>query len=204
MASGWYDHPLLRTKSRTVFRLNWILVAALLVACVVAWPLVPAVIPIHFGITGNPDAWQVKEGGVWFLMPVTCAVMALVMTLLPKLAAAEPGSWNVGKKKLLVSLTPQQRTPIVSLLEESAAWLAIFVTTVFIVLQGEVFIVARAERSWLQWVFYATVGAAMIGALFRCHVAGVLAKRMLDALEASQGAVAPPPGQSTKKTTPTG
>ena len=193
-------HHVQGEKSKRVFRLNWVLVAVFVAGCLAAWPLLPAEIPLHFGLDGTPDEWQAKDGGVWFTLPVLCAVLAFVMTRVPKVAATDPGSWNVKNRRLLVSLSTSQREPIVHELEESVAWMAVFVTTVFFVLQGEVFAAARGHHSPVQWVFYGFIGIIMAIALYRCHLTARAAKHLLENIEANQAASRMAPLPITRRT----
>ena len=57
----------------------WTLAAALLAGAAVSWPALPDVIPTHFGLTGEPDAWGEKSLAFWFGLPLMALALVALM-----------------------------------------------------------------------------------------------------------------------------
>ncbi len=74
-------------------RRDWpalLLLAAMFVVAAVAWPSMPERLPVHWGITGEPDRWGSKPEGL-LILPVTAAAMWALMVVLPRF---DPGRAN--------------------------------------------------------------------------------------------------------------
>ena len=76
--------------------LNWAMEALALLALIAtvllltsSWQQLPPIVPVHFGVTGAPNAWGGKDT-LWFL-PVLSAVLYLSLTI----AAKYPSSLNI-------------------------------------------------------------------------------------------------------------
>lgn len=66
--------------------LTWALVAALAVGGVLALPLLPARVPVHWAADGSPDGW----GPPWVLALYPSVVAALLATFVRRLARRDP------------------------------------------------------------------------------------------------------------------
>ncbi|GCF11278.1 DUF1648 domain-containing protein [Dictyobacter arantiisoli] len=58
-----------------------LLLAAMIVIAIVRYPALPAVIPTHFGLNGQPDAWTTKAAGLLTTFIPTILINALILGL---------------------------------------------------------------------------------------------------------------------------
>jgi uncharacterized membrane protein len=68
----------------------WLLLAALWVLAAVAWRSAPDSLPVHWGISGQPDRWGGKAEGL-LLLPAVALGAYLILTFLPRV---DPGRAN--------------------------------------------------------------------------------------------------------------
>jgi uncharacterized membrane protein len=110
----------------------------------------PARIPIHFDLAGNPNGWGSPKG--LFILPV----VGLGMYLLMGLVARFPAAFNYPAKVL-----PQYRERAQELALDMIAWLRTEMACLFCALQVAVIGAARAghapELAWLMPVFLVVV-----------------------------------------------
>jgi uncharacterized membrane protein len=62
----------------------WLIVAAMFVAGLVAWPFAPDSIPVHWSLAGDVNRYGSKLEGL-FLMPAVALLVLLLMTFLPRI-----------------------------------------------------------------------------------------------------------------------
>src|SRR5688572_30642422 len=94
--------------------LNAVLLLALFAGSAWAYPRLPERIPVHFGLTGEPDAWAVRSAGSWFMLPAIAAVLVLVMHALSVYGSAHPETWNLPDKRRFLALSPADQAPIIA------------------------------------------------------------------------------------------
>ncbi|MFZ5481083.1 MAG: SdpI family protein [Myxococcota bacterium] len=78
------------------FRRDWpalVLLAAMYVFAAWAWPRVPAEIPVHWGLDGEPDRWGGRFEGL-FVFPLTTTLVYALMLVLPRF---DPGRANYAR-----------------------------------------------------------------------------------------------------------
>ncbi|MEX2530528.1 MAG: hypothetical protein WD960_07135 [Gemmatimonadota bacterium] len=96
------------------YRLNaWLFLGFLWLAISLGASL-PYRYPIHFGLTGTPDAWA--EGpGMWVLLVAICAISVGQLHLFQRFLVVDPDSsfLNMPHKKLFMKLPRQRRLVVV-------------------------------------------------------------------------------------------
>ena len=66
-----------------------------------AWPRLPAEIPVHFGLDGQPDRWAPATAWSWFTLPALSVAALLLILALREWAIRRPTTLNLpGGKKL--------------------------------------------------------------------------------------------------------
>jgi uncharacterized membrane protein len=122
-------------SATALFRLNWLLIGALLAASLAAWPTLPARIPVHFDLAGTPTRWAGATLVTWLGLPLFAAAMALFMEGAERLTRRAPALWNIPEKELFLRLSPPARAPIEAALARILGWCAVLVTATFAILQ---------------------------------------------------------------------
>lgn len=142
--------------------LNAILLLALFAGSAWAYPRLPARIPIHFGFSGQADAWASRSFFSWFMLPVIAAALALGLQAIAASAAGHPALWNVPDKRRFLALDADARAPIVAKLREFVAFVSVMVTALLGLIQVAVFRTATGTATRLPAWAMAAVGAALL------------------------------------------
>lgn len=95
-------HSMTRLLARVVL-------GALVVGSMVAWPSLPAEIPLHFGVDGEPDRWGQKSLMGWFALPCIAVLVSLLFGWVRARAGDRPEMLNIPGKERLLNLPPRQR-----------------------------------------------------------------------------------------------
>lgn len=117
----------------------------------VAWPELPARIPMHFDAAGRPDGWGETSAWLWFSLPAFGTVLTLALGLgLPRwmaaLARANSPWLNVPNKRAFAALPEAARVRAVV---GPAKWLAVLALAIQSLLAWIVFGSARvASGAW--------------------------------------------------------
>lgn len=86
---------------RWIDALNTLLAGGVVAHAVWAWSRLPAEIPAHFGLDGQPDRWTTTTASSWFWMPSAAIASAVLLWGLREWAVRRPGALNLpGGKKL--------------------------------------------------------------------------------------------------------
>jgi len=131
--------------SRIYIIMPFLILLVLLMISVIAYPLLPERVAIHFDASGNPDGWSDKFGAL-LLAPSMGAVFAFIPLLLVALAKRYPmvfyrGKLRTGKNTIL----------------EIACGAASF--SVVIILFTQTYTIMRALYEIGMWAFYLMVYA---------------------------------------------
>jgi uncharacterized membrane protein len=118
-------------------------------------PHLPARIPIHFDIAGQPNGWG-SPGTLWVLLFFQVLVTGVMLSI-SFLGRRFPGSVNLGARKL-GDYTPEQRERIWPLLDQLAGWMGVATGLFFVFLIREAIRAAesplpRFRMGWLPFVF---------------------------------------------------
>jgi uncharacterized membrane protein len=98
-------------------------------------PRLPARVPMHFDMAGQPDRWGSREGLVTlFVLPaILTAVLYLMVSIVPRLAA-NPRSVNIPRKEEFLRLPAEKQEIFWALFKEFFAALAASLNLLFYVL----------------------------------------------------------------------
>lgn len=108
--------------------LNAILVLTLFAGSAWAYPRLPERIPVHFGISGQPDAWAGRSVASWFLLPAVTAALALMMHAVSTSGASSPHLWNLPDKRLFLRLPRAEQAPVIARMQRVIAMISIVLT----------------------------------------------------------------------------
>jgi hypothetical protein len=174
--------------SQNRFRATVVLAAG---AALVLWVLaegisiygrLPAEVPIHFGLYGQPDGWSGK--GVWSVlgMPMGAAVLLIVMAVVSRLSA----KWyNFPGKERVLTLPKPVQDHIIAPMQESLAWLGAGIAIGISLAARDGWAVAMGQKEALG--LWTMLGPIALG--FVALLAGVLVTfRRLAQVEQSRGA----------------
>lgn len=149
-------------RARTLFGLTWVLLGLYVAATVLVWPRLPARIPIHFGLGGNPNRWTDTMES-WFLLPAIAVTMVLMIQGLGWAARRTPQLWNVPEKERFLGLPSEQRAPIVATLEAFLGVAAVLVTLLFAAIQVGIYTTATGRTEGLPWYVDLAMVAVLVG-----------------------------------------
>lgn len=130
---------------------NAAILAALLLGSLLAWPALPAMLPIHFDSAGDPAYWSQKSLPLWLTPPVVAAGVWLFLRWIVRMAFRSPARWNVPEKERFLGLSGEARAPIERALARHVASTGLVVTLVFTGLQAGIFLVAMGWARNLLW-----------------------------------------------------
>src|SRR5690242_6969948 len=63
---------------------QWLIAAAMFVAAALVWPNVPDSVPVHFGLSGEPNRYAGKVEGL-LLLPLIALAVVLLLKVLPRI-----------------------------------------------------------------------------------------------------------------------
>jgi uncharacterized membrane protein len=120
----------------TIRRLHLALLGLYAFMVTATYPLLPERYPIHYGPSGRADAWADKSPWPWYLLLVIAVAVFGMMTFISTVSVRYPHLWNIPEKQTFLKLSPEQRAPIEAKLRDMLDLVGIFVTLLFITLQG--------------------------------------------------------------------
>ena len=153
-----------RMRASTLWRLNWTLLLLHGTGAVLAWSALPRRIPAHFDFSGDLNTFAPTSLASWFdLLAISVAISASLY-LLSTHGSLE--SWNIPEKERFLRLTPQQRRPVLELLQSFMAGAAIGCTIVLAALHLGLYLVAHGYADRLPWyitsVMYAAIALLLV------------------------------------------
>lgn len=113
---------------------TWVLEGVTLVGVIVSfwlaistWKSLPPIIPVHFGITGTPDSWGIKEV-LWFF-PVLNVIFYMVFALVSR----HPHTFNYP-----VAITPENAAQQYYIGRQLLTWMKTELTWLFAFIEWQV------------------------------------------------------------------
>lgn len=151
----------LRTRFAVVlsaFVLIWALAEGLSI-----WDDLPARIPTHFGLSGEPDGWAGKTIFSVFGLPLigaaTLALMYVVASVRTSLRYV-----NLPRKDLILRLPPHQQEHVIAPIREAIVWLGAAIAIGFSLLARESWAVALERRDGISVIAIFAMLAVSISA----------------------------------------
>lgn len=105
------------------------------------WSTLPDTVPIHFGVSGQPDGWAPKPAIL--IMPAAATFLYITMTI---------GQY-FGKPNVPWQITPENRERIYTITRELIWWLKLQITWVFAYIQYTQVEVALGHKAGLGPMF---------------------------------------------------
>lgn len=154
-----------------VYLLDAVLIAGFFAASAAAFGSLPAAIPVHFGWSGESDAWAGTSAWSWFAVPLGTTACTAGIYLLSRLGRRKPGIYNLPRKAEFLALSASRRSQILTMLEIFLAWLTVAVTVEAAAVQLSVFSTATGRTDGLSLttvvaLIAGTAGLSLGGALF--------------------------------------
>ena len=143
-------------------RFVYALLAAYWLMCALLYPRLPARIPRHFNIQGQPDAWTDNPAAFWFLLPLVGTVLVLLMFGAGALSRRVPHLWNVPEKRTFLTLSADQREPIVRRLLSVIDLAALYTLLILVVVQSAMFRVAVAGSGSFGVMFHIVLWGGLV------------------------------------------
>jgi uncharacterized membrane protein len=139
------------------------LLAAYWTFCAVLYPRLPARIPIHFNIRGEADGWSDNPFLAWFALPLIITLTVALMIGIGHWAAGSPQLWNVPEKKRFLAMTPEQRMPIIAILNGVLDMASVYSIAVAAVVQWSIYSNAfKSQGGGLDIMFHIVVWGGML------------------------------------------
>jgi uncharacterized membrane protein len=142
--------------------LNAVLLLALFAGSAWAYPRLPARIPIHFGVSGQPDRWAARSVASWFMLPAIAAALAVLLHAVSAYAMRHPESWNMPDKRRFLALDAAAQAPIAARMREFVAFVGVVVTALLGVIQAAVYQAATGAARGLPVWSTAAIGASLL------------------------------------------
>jgi uncharacterized membrane protein len=152
-------------RATALLRLNFIALGVLFAGSVLAWPALPDRIPIHFGVSGEPDVWVARTWLSWLALPTIALGMFALLHGVGRLSANRPHLWNVPEKQKFLKLSEHERAPIVELLLRYLSGFTLGLTAFFCLIQLCIFQVATGQAQRLPWFFSAGLILMLVGVI---------------------------------------
>ena len=131
----------------------WLLLAAMFTLAAVSWSAVPDRMPVHWGLSGEPDRWGGRFEGL-LLLPVIAVVVYLVLLAAPRIDpaganyASFAGAYGTVRLVVLVAMLAIQVVMIQAArgrVVDVGAWVPLIVGALFVVL-GNLF--GKLRPNW--------------------------------------------------------
>ncbi len=127
------------------------------------WPDVPARLPIHFGASGEPDAWAARSVVSWFALPAVGLATSLLLDLVTRWALRRPElpAVNLPNKAAILALPPERRATVLARVGSLIYTIGAFCVIAFLLIQFGIWSEAhgRTDTGWvLTGVLIAVIG----------------------------------------------
>lgn len=112
-------------------------------ACIAAWPLLPARMPLHFGFGGGVTSWTQSSAVLWFLLPA----LGWGVLWLADAVGGEPTAWQLRRESLLRyrELPPDERETVRLAMKRDLHLSLAFFVTCLMSLQAGIFVTAQGS-----------------------------------------------------------
>ena len=115
--------------------LNLLLLAALVGGSALAYPRLPARIPMHFGLSGTPDRWAETSLFSWFLLPLIAVALNLMLYGIAALTLRDARLINLPGKERLLALPVERQRAVLDRIRDGLGSLAVPLTLAFCLIQ---------------------------------------------------------------------
>lgn len=120
------------------------------------WNQLPAMIPVHFGLSGTPDSWAPKSVIYIFLVPMVLLAMFLVFLLLYRY----PQYSSFPTTLILMAVEEKKRNHIFDIIRSMLSFVLLWMALLFSYLQFT--ILAAANNRTLGLFPYIMIGALIV------------------------------------------
>jgi uncharacterized membrane protein len=127
-----------------LFSISAGLIIAMIGVTAALWSSLPSQIPVHFGFSGAPDAWEAKSLVFVFLVPAIALAIFLGFSLLYRY----PQYTNIPQTLLLMALEQAKREHIFNVIRSMLSVFILFIVGLF---------------SYIQFVILATANGRLFG-----------------------------------------
>ncbi|MFB3883306.1 MAG: DUF1648 domain-containing protein [Armatimonadota bacterium] len=148
-------------RGRLLLGLAALVVLLVLMQGVALWPRLPERIPVHFGLTGEPDGWSGKG---WFSVFGLLGLAAVLLITFGAASSRLLGAryYNFPGKERVLKLPREQQDYVLSPLREGMAWLGSSVAIAMALMARESWQVALGQRAGMPvWVFMVAFGVGV-------------------------------------------
>jgi uncharacterized membrane protein len=149
-------------SAQTYRLLNLLLLGALFAGSLMVYPGVPERFPVHFGFSGQPNAWAARSLLSWLALPLVAAGVALLLEGMSRLSVSRPQLWNVPDKSRFLALTPAERAPIVHRLQRFMGLVAVMTTVLLGVVQASIYHAATGRTPSLPGYVLPAAGINLV------------------------------------------
>ena len=149
--------------TRSYRLLNAILVLALFAGAAWAYPRLPERIPMHFDLSGQPDAWAGRSIASWFMLPAITAALALMMHAVSAFGASNPHLWNLPDKRLFLRLPRPEQAPIIARMQRFIAMISVVLTVLMGAIQAGIYRTSTGTTETLPvWTLGCTFASLLV------------------------------------------
>lgn len=138
---------------RTVHLVNLVLLGALVLGSLAAWPELPASIPAHLGLGGEPTRWTERSLAAWFGLPALAVAMTLLIYGVAWLLPGRPRFLNIPDKQRFLALPPERQAPVLRLVQTSLYWVNAYSLTLQGLVQLSLYRAAHGEADRMFMLF---------------------------------------------------
>ncbi len=121
----------------------------------VTWFRLPARIPTHFDLAGNPNDWSSRSLFAWFVLVAVSFGLQCLIQLLMSPAARD--TWNMPEKERFLRLTRQQQEPVIQLMKRFGGFSGVCVSITFLGLQIGMYLVSYGYTKGFAWYIHAAL-----------------------------------------------
>ena len=159
------SNPLAPTRPMPSRIAMWTLALGLVAGAGWLWPDVPARIPVHFGLSGEPDRWVERSLLGWLELPLVGLALAAVMegTAWWIQRPGAPGL-NLPNKDAVLALPPERQRPVVGRVVRWLYRLGGVVAVGFVLIQVGAWRAAHGVDG-SDWVLAGALGTAVASVL---------------------------------------
>lgn len=161
---------------RFAARITTILLAGLWLGSLVAWPHLPARMPIHFGINGRADHWVETSLLAWFGLPLLALALVLGNAALVRWLPRRPELFNHPDKQRFLALPAPYRAPVIRRMQEFLHWISVQVVLLFGLIQVAILRTALGATSSTFMVAVLVLAVAVLPMLLLWNVSRVQAE----------------------------
>ncbi len=161
---------------RVAPRVSAILLGALWLGSLLAWPHLPARIPTHFGLSGKADSWAETSLLSWFGLPLLALAIVLLNTVLARQLPTRPSLFNIPDKQRFLALPAEYQAPVILRLQDFLHWINAEIVLLFGLIQWAIYRTAVGADTRTYMLVVLILGVAVLPVLVLWSTAGVQAE----------------------------